>query len=432
MEKFIIITSREYLNKITNKTFILSTLFTPLILVGLVFLIGWFASVNNEEVNNVSVVDNTGYIFDKLESTKSIRYIQLADIDLEEAKLISKTKSDFGLLFIQNLDSPKEIAQKISFYSEDAPSLTVIGNIESQLENILTNKNYKIQGIDIDKINSNKIYVSLYQETFQGKKTTKADSVVGLVFGMFLAFLLYMLIFAYGGMIMASVIEEKSSRIIEVIVSSVKPFYLISGKIVGTSLAGITQFIVWAILFYGFSFFISTTFGITSTYDNNELMLVADSSAISDASLNMLSSFFNLPLLNILTAFIFYFIGGYFLFSSMFAAIGAAVDNQTDAQQFMLPITFIVIIALYVGIFTAENPDGIVSVIFSMIPFTSPIVMMMRIPNGVPVSEQIISLLILYLTVILIIWLAAKIYRIGILMYGKKPSYKDLIKWLKY
>ena len=432
MEKFIIITSREYLNKITNKTFILSTLFTPLILVGLVFLIGWFASVNNEEVNNVSVVDNTGYIFDKLESTKSIRYIQLADIDLEEAKLISKTKSDFGLLFIQNLDSPKEIAQKISFYSEDTPSLTVIGNIESQLENILTNKNYKIQGIDIDKINSNKIYVSLYQETFQGKKTTKADSVVGLVFGMFLAFLLYMLIFAYGGMIMASVIEEKSSRIIEVIVSSVKPFYLISGKIVGTSLAGITQFIVWAILFYGFSFFISTTFGITSTYDNNELMLVADSSAISDASLNMLSSFFNLPLLNILTAFIFYFIGGYFLFSSMFAAIGAAVDNQTDAQQFMLPITFIVIIALYVGIFTAENPDGIVSVIFSMIPFTSPIVMMMRIPNGVPVSEQIISLLILYLTVILIIWLAAKIYRIGILMYGKKPSYKDLIKWLKY
>ncbi len=432
MEKFIIITSREYLNKITNKTFILSTLFTPLILVGLVFLIGWFASVNNEEVNNVSVVDNTGYIFDKLESTKSIRYIQLADIDLEEAKLISKTKSDFGLLFIQNLDSPKEIAQKISFYSEDTPSLTVIGNIESQLENILTNKNYKIQGIDIDKINSNKIYVSLYQETFQGKKTTKADSVVGLVFGMFLAFLLYMLIFAYGGMIMASVIEEKSSRIIEVIVSSVKPFYLISGKIVGTSLAGITQFIVWAILFYGFSFFISTTFGITSTYNNNELMLAADSSAISDASLNMLSSFFNLPLLNILIAFIFYFIGGYFLFSSMFAAIGAAVDNQTDAQQFMLPITFIVIIALYVGIFTAENPDGIVSVIFSMIPFTSPIVMMMRIPNGVPVSEQIISLLILYLTVILIIWLAAKIYRIGILMYGKKPSYKDLIKWLKY
>jgi|TARA_B100001939_G_scaffold17612_1_gene14666 ABC-2 type transport system permease protein len=432
MEKFIIITSREYLNKITNKTFILSTLFIPFILVGIGLLIGWFANINNEQVNNVSVVDKSGYIFDNLKSTSSINYTQLENFDLEEAKLISKTKSDFGLLYIDNFESPRDIAESISFYSEDTPSLTVIGNIESQLENILTNKNYKIQGIDINKINSNKIYVSLYQETFQGKKTTKSDSAVGLIFGLFLAFLLYMLIFAYGGMIMASVIEEKSSRIIEVIVSSVKPFYLISGKIVGTSLAGISQFIVWAILFYGSSFLISTTFGITSTYENNEFILTAEDSAISGFVLEMLSSFFNLPLLNIFVAFIFYFIGGYLLYSSLFAAVGAAVDNQTDAQQFMLPITLIVIIALYVGIFTAENPDGIISVIFSMIPLTSPIVMMMRIPSGVPILDQIVSILILFLSVILIIWMAAKIYRIGILMYGKKPTYKDLIKWLKY
>jgi len=432
MEKFIIITSREYLNKITNKTFILSTLFIPFILVGIGLLIGWFANINNEQVNNVSVVDKSGYIFDNLKSTSSINYTQLENFDLEEAKLISKTKSDFGLLYIENFESPRDIAESISFYSEDTPSLTVIGNIESQLENILTNKNYKIQGIDINKINSNKIYVSLYQETFQGKKTTKSDSAVGLIFGLFLAFLLYMLIFAYGGMIMASVIEEKSSRIIEVIVSSVKPFYLISGKIVGTSFAGISQFIVWAILFYGSSFLISTTFGITSTYENNEFILTAEDSAISGFVLEMLSSFFNLPLLNIFVAFIFYFIGGYLLYSSLFAAVGAAVDNQTDAQQFMLPITLIVIIALYVGIFTAENPDGIISVIFSMIPLTSPIVMMMRIPSGVPIIDQIVSILILFLSVILIIWMAAKIYRIGILMYGKKPTYKDLIKWLKY
>ena len=432
MEKFLIITSREYLNKITNKTFILSTLFTPLILVGLVFLIGWLASTNNDEVNNVSVVDNSGYIFDKLESTKSLKYVELENFNLEDAKLISKTKSDFGLLYIENFESPKEIAETITFYSEDAPSLTVIGNIENQLENILTNKNYIINDIDINKISSNKVYVSLFQETFEGKKTTKVDSAAGYLLGMFLAFLLYFLIFAYGGMIMASVIEEKSSRIIEVIVSSVKPFYLISGKIIGTSLASITQFIVWGILFYGFSFFISTTFGITSTYENNEFMLAAESSAVPEAALQIISSLFNLPLLNIFIAFIFYFIGGYLLFSSMFAAVGAAVDNQTDAQQLLLPVTFIIIIALYVGIFTAENPDGIVSIIFSMIPFTSPILMMMRIPSGVPIIEQIISLVILYSTVILIIWIAAKIYRIGILMYGKKPSYKELIKWLKY
>ena len=170
MEKFIIITSRQYLNKITNKTFILSTLFIPFILVGIGLLIGWFANINNEQVNNVSVVDKSGYIFDNLKSTSSINYTQLENFDLEEAKLISKTKSDFGLLYIDNFESPRDIAESISFYSEDTPSLTVIGNIESQLENILTNKNYKIQGIDINKINSNKIYVSLYQETFQGKK----------------------------------------------------------------------------------------------------------------------------------------------------------------------------------------------------------------------------------------------------------------------
>ncbi len=432
MEKLLIIISREYLNKITSKTFILSTLFTPLIIVGLIFLIGWFASVNNDEVNNVSVVDNSGYIFEKLESTETLKYVELENFDLDEAKLISKEKSDFGLLYIDNFESPIKIAEKISFYSEDAPSLTIIGNIETQLENILTNKNYKIQGIDINKINSNKVYVNLYQETFQGKKTTKADSFIGLFLGMILAFLLYGLIFAYGGMIMSSVMEEKNSRIIEVIISSVKPFYLISGKIIGTSLAGITQFIVWGALFWLFSLFISNTFGITSAYENSELILSAESTAISSGTLDMLSAFFNLPLVNILIAFIFYFLGGYLLYSSMFAAVGAAVDNQSDAQQFMLPITFIVIIALYVGIFTAENPDGIVSQIFSMIPFTSPIVMMMRIPNGVPIFEQIVSLLILFLTVILIIWIAAKIYRIGILMYGNKPSYKDLIKWLKY
>ena len=432
MEKLLIIISREYLNKITSKTFILSTLFTPLIIVGLIFLIGWFASVNNDEVNNVSVVDNSGYIFEKLESTETLKYVELENFDLDEAKLISKEKSDFGLLYIDNFKSPIKIAEKISFYSEDAPSLTIIGNIETQLENILTNKNYKIQGIDINKINSNKVYVNIYQETFQGKKTTKADSFIGLFLGMILAFLLYGLIFAYGGMIMSSVMEEKNSRIIEVIISSVKPFYLISGKIIGTSLAGITQFIVWGALFWLFSLFISNTFGITSAYENSELILSAESTAISSGTLDMLSAFFNLPLVNILIAFIVYFLGGYLLYSSMFAAVGAAVDNQSDAQQFMLPITFIVIIALYVGIFTAENPDGIVSQIFSMIPFTSPIVMMMRIPNGVPIFEQIVSLLILFLTVILIIWIAAKIYRIGILMYGNKPSYKDLIKWLKY
>ena len=210
-----------------------------------------------------------------------------------------------------------------------------------------------------------------------------------------------------------------------------------TGKIIGTSLAGLTQFIVWGFLFFVFSTIVTSIFGITSmpsNAGNASIMLSASQdSGISSDSLEMIAAFINLPLTNILIAFLFYFLGGYFLYSSIFAAIGAAVDNQTDAQQFLMPITIVLIVALYAGILTVpEDPNGIVAQIFSFIPLTSPIVMMMRIPYGVPIFEQIISITILFLSVILIIWIAAKIYRIGILMYGKKPSYKELIKWLKY
>ena len=313
----------------------------------------------------------------------------------------------------------------------------MINNIETQLERILTSKNFKIEGLDINQINNSKVYVSLFQETFEGEKTTKTDGFLKLFFGMFLGMLLYIFIFAYGSMIMMSVIEEKTNRIVEIVISSVKPFQLMTGKIIGTSLAGLTQFIVWGFLFFVFSTIVTSIFGITSmpsNAGNASIMLSASQdSGISSDSLEMIAAFINLPLTNILIAFLFYFLGGYLLYSSIFAAIGAAVDNQTDAQQFLMPITIVLIVALYAGILTVpEDPNGIVAQIFSFIPLTSPIVMMMRIPYGVPIFEQIISITILFLSVILIIWIAAKIYRIGILMYGKKPSYKELIKWLKY
>jgi len=433
MGNFSLITSREYLNKITNKTFVLSTLLTPLFIAGLIFLIGWLTSINNDSVKNISVVDNTGYVFNKLKSSNTIKYELLGDFSLDEARIVSETKSDYGLLYINDFKSPRDIADSISFISEDA-SLAVINNIESQLENILTNENFKINNIDINRINQYKVYVNIYQETFKGEKTTKADGVIKLIFGMILGMMLYMFIFIYGSMIMMSVIEEKTNRIIEIVISSVKPFQLMTGKIIGVSLAGLTQFVVWGILITVFSSLFSSFFGISTSYENTDLILnTSEDSALSSAALGMISAFINLPLLNIMIAFLFYFLGGYLLYSSIFAAIGAAVDNQTDAQQFLMPITIILIVALYVGILTVpEDPNGIVAQIFSFIPLTSPVVMMMRIPHGVPLIEQIISLLILFLSVILVIWIAAKIYRIGILMYGKKPSYKELIKWLKY
>ena len=320
------------------------------------------------------------------------------------------------------------------FISEDAPSITIISRIEGKLEKVLTNKNFENAGLDIDKINKSKIYINLYQESFEGEETTKMDGIVKMAFAFFLGMLLYIFIFAYGGMIMMSVIEEKTSRIVEVMISSVKPFQLMMGKILGTSLASLTQFLAWSILLVILSYVFTAIFGIESSVQNNEMLLSSSGNvSMNQEVLDMVSAFLNLPLLNILVAFLLYFIGGYLLYASLFAAIGAAVDNQTDAQQFMMPITIILILALYVGMFTVpEDPNGTVALIFSYIPFTSPVVMMMRIPNGVPVYEQIISIIILYFTFVLCIWFAAKIYRVGILMYGKKPSIKELIKWLRY
>tara|TARA_Y100000739_G_scaffold223845_1_gene227317 strand:+ start:375 stop:1688 length:1314 start_codon:yes stop_codon:yes gene_type:complete len=437
MGHFTLITTREYLNKITNKTFILSTFLTPLIIVGLIFFIGYLSNLNNETVKNISVIDETGIVYEKLKSSKFLKYDLIQNLSLEKARIFSKNKSDYGLVYIPNLTSPNSIADSISFISEDSPSFTIINNLESQLEKILTNENFKIEGLDINEINESKVYVNLFQETFEGEKTTKTDGLVKLIFGMVLGMLLYIFIFAYGSMIMMSVIEEKTNRIIEIVISSVKPFELMTGKIIGTSLAGLTQFVVWGVLFFVFSTIISSLFGITSMPGNPsdaQLMLSAsEGSGISSDSLEIISAFINLPLTNILVAFVLYFLGGYLLYASIFAAIGAAVDNQTDAQQFLMPITIILIVALYVGILTVpEDPNGIVAQILSFIPLTSPVVMMMRIPYGVPVFEQIISVLILFLSVILIIWIAAKIYRIGILMYGKKPTYRELLKWLKY
>ena len=429
-----LVTEREYLNKVKNKSFILATFLTPIIITLFIFLISYLTSINNDTIKVISVVDKTGYFTNSLDSSDDLKFEFINDFDLEEAKLVSKTKADYGLLYIPYYSDLDRIADSTMFISEDAPSITIISRIEGKLEKVLTNKNFENAGLDIDKINKSKIYINLYQESFEGEETTKMDGIVKMAFAFFLGMLLYIFIFAYGGMIMMSVIEEKTSRIVEVMISSVKPFQLMMGKILGTSLASLTQFLAWSILLVMLSYVFTAIFGIESSVQNNEMLLSSSGNvSMNQEALDMVSAFLNLPLLNILVAFLLYFIGGYLLYASLFAAIGAAVDNQTDAQQFMMPITIILILALYVGMFTVpEDPNGTVALIFSYIPFTSPVVMMMRIPNGVPVYEQIISIIILYFTFVLCIWLAAKIYRVGILMYGKKPSIKELIKWLRY
>ena len=434
MEHFSIITTREYLNKIANKSFIMMTLLLPIILAGLTFLLSFLSSVNNDSSKTISVVDNTGYIYQNLDSSDDIIYDLITDSSLDDAKEISRNNSDYGLLYISDFDTPQEIAESIVFISEDSPSLSIINRVESQLETILTNENFRLIGIDVNEVNSSTIYIDLFQESFDGEETTRIDGLVKLIFGFFLGFLLYFFIFAYGSMIMMSVMEEKTNRIIEIIISSVKPFHLMTGKIIGVSLAALTQVLIWGTMFFVFSYIFSFVFGISTSYNTGDLILSAEGNTeLSSFTLEMISAFMNLPLTNIFIAFIMYFLGGYFLYASIFAAIGAAIDNQADAQQFMIPITLLVVIALYVGILTVpEDPNGIVAQIFSYFPFTSPIVMLMRIPNGVPIYEQIISLTILFSSVVFMIWIAAKVYRIGILMYGKKLTYGEIIKWLKY
>jgi len=430
-----LIIAREYLTQVKNKKFIIITLLIPFLIVGLGLFISFLSNINSDSIKNITVVDNSGIFENSLLSTDTVKFSFLENLDEDEAKMISQDKNDDALIFIpyvmdiKNIDYV-ELSKSIKLISEDSPSLTLISSIESKLEKILTDLNYTSSGLDLDTIKESKIYINLVQVSFEGEESTKIDGILKMGFGFLLGMLLYMFVFIYGSMILRSVLEEKTSRIIEIIISSVKPTQLMMGKIVGTSLVAFTQIFIWTALTLFVSTLVSSIFGV-STSELNSI-------DVSDAQVNsgiqtFFSALFNLPLLNIFIAFVFFFISGLFLYGSLFAAVGAAVDSETDANQFMFPLSMPLIIGLYVGIFTvSEDPSGTIPTIFSHIPFTSPIVMMMRIPYGVPIYEQIISLSILVATFFAIVWFAAKIYRVGILMYGQKPSYKDLYKWLKY
>ena len=429
-----LIIKREYLAKVKNKSFILMTFLSPLILVGLLSLVAYLTSVNNEKVRTIGVLDESGFLSETLVSTDQMIYENFNDISLEEAKKLSNENNSYGLLHIPNL-AIDEVSSQIKFYSEESPSLSLISNLESKIEKRLGELKLKKLGVDLSKIKAAKTYVDINQEDYQGVKTSKTGSFLKLIFGGAAGYLLFMFIVIYGNLIMRSVIEEKTSRIIEVIISSVKPIQLMLGKIFGTSLAGITQFAIWILLIGVLSVVSSYIFGVDiSTTPQQELM----SGAVADVNTNaelqaIISEFYSLPLLNLVVAFILFFAGGYLLYSSLYAAIGAAVDNETDTQQFLMPIVMLLVVGFYVGFFTSlEDPHGTISKVFSYIPFTSPIVMLIRIPFGVPIWEQALSFAILIFTFVITVWIAAKIYRVGILMYGKKPSYKELIKWLKY
>ncbi|HEX9601419.1 MAG TPA: ABC transporter permease [Mariniflexile sp.] len=429
-----LIIKREYLTKVKNKSFIVMTVLSPLIIIALILVVTYLSQLNNDKVRVITILDESGFVKNIFENTDRTTYHDLENMSLTDAKKLATEMGSVGLLYIDKPNSLNDISNHIKFYSEESPSLSLISDLESKLEHKLTDMKLQENGVDVAMINASKIHVNISQESFAGEKTSKVDSVMKLAFGGAAGYLLFMFIIIYGNMIMRSVIEEKTSRIIEVIISSVKPVQLMLGKIIGTSLAGITQFVIWLVIGGVLLSIVSFLFGVNIQTPQQDMM----QQAMANPELNMqvqdvINAFYNLPLTNLIIAFILFFIGGYLLYSSLYAAIGAAVDNETDTQQFMIPIIMPLVLAVYIGIFTVvEDPHGTVSVVFSFIPFTSSVVMLMRIPFGVPLWQQLVSLLILIATFMFTVWFAAKIYRVGILMYGKKPTYKELIKWIKY
>jgi ABC-2 type transport system permease protein len=432
-----LIIKREYLTKVKNKSFIVMTFLSPLIMIALIAVVSYLSQLNNDKQRTISVLDETGFLEDVFQKTDNTSYTNLNGLSFEDAIALVKEKEDYGLLHISAVDSLDVFSNNIKFYSEESPSISIMSGLERKIEKRLREMKLQKDGVSLAQIEASKININIAQESFDGEKSSKIDNLVKLAFGGAAGYLLFMFIIIYGNMIMRSVIEEKTSRIIEVIISSVKPIQLMMGKIIGTSLAGITQFVIWVILGGVLLTIVSAIFGIDMTQVQtpqqelvNQAIQAEGAQAIAE---NLITAIGNLPLTNLLVAFMFFFIGGYLLYSSLYAAIGAAVDNETDTQQFMLPILMPLILAVYVGVFTViEDPHGTVSTVFSFIPLTSPVVMLMRIPFGVPLWQQGISLVLLIGTFILAVWFAAKIYRVGILMYGKKPTYKELFKWLKY
>ncbi|WP_228850892.1 ABC transporter permease [Aegicerativicinus sediminis] len=432
-----LIIEREYLTKVRNKAFIIMTILSPLIFIALIMVVAYLTNLNNSKERTISILDETGLLKDAFVNTDLETYKFRENVGLENAKSLVKMDKDYGLLYVSKGKDSLELTNGVVFYSEETPSLTVISALENIVEQKLTQIKMQRNGVDVAKINNSRVRIDIDQESFSGETSSKLDNVLKLAFGGLSGYLLFMFIIIYGNMIMRSVIEEKTSRIIEIIISSVKPIQLMMGKIIGTSLAGITQFVIWLILGGIAMIIVSAVFGIDlAAMQSPQQDLV--NQAIQDPAVqgkiaNGMSAFFNLPILNLILAFVAFFLGGYLLYSSLYAAIGAAVDNETDTQQFMMPILVPLILAVYVGAFTViEDPHGTVSVVFSFIPLTSPVVMLMRIPFGVPVWQQLLSLALLIGTFLLTVWFAAKIYRVGILMYGKRPSYKELFKWLKY
>lgn len=426
-----LIIKREFIAKVRNKSFIVMTFLSPLLFVALAAFVGYLSTMRSE-VKKIVIHDESTLFANDFKQTDEYHYLKLSQIPLQALKDSVMNEKYEGILFIPNEQDSKKLSNKIQYISNDSPSMAFIEDLQNVISKKITTTNLQKSGLDTLAIQNAQAKVNINLAKVSGEETVKGLNEIKIFIGGAFGYLIMMFIIIYGNMVMRSVIEEKTNRIIEIIISSVKPFQLMMGKIIGTSLAGVLQFLIWTVV-GTILFFVGTYFlGIEMSTPSTE-MVSESATQFSGTAQLYFNELMNLPLATMLISFVVYFIGGYFLYSSIYAAIGAAVDNETDSQQFLLPIILPLMLGVYVGFFSVlSEPHGTVATTFSMIPLTSPIVMLMRIPFGVPIWQILVSVAILFATFFLVVWFAAKIYRIGILMYGKKPSWGQLYKWMKY
>lgn len=433
MSKIFLVIQREYLARVKKKSFLIATLLTPLIFPAIMGVFVWIAvsEKENQSLRIIEVIDETDLFF--MESSEQYAFTSSVN-DPEAAKKMVQEGERYGFLYIPKIEisDPKGI----QYYGIENPSLSLMGYLESALKRKIEDQRLYEKGIDPSVLKEIRTQVSIQSLTLGESGEEKLnDATVNYAIGFLAGILIYIFIFVYGNQIMQGVIEEKSSRIVEILVSSLKPFQLMMGKIVGIGAVGLTQFLIWVFLIGTLTTLVTGVLGMQMPQQqamelaNPEIaQATPDSSELSTA----LQVIQGIDFVAIVASFIIYFLGGYLLYGALFAAVGSAVDAPSDAQQFMFPITIPLIVA-YMGlfVFVLQDPNSTTSFWLSVIPLTSPIAMMGRISFGVPFWELALSIGLLIFGFLATTWLAGKIYRIGILMHGTKPSYKILWKWIR-
>ncbi len=438
-KKINIVVGREFSIRVKKKSFIITTILGPIFFAALVIVPSLIMMNKGEEdIKKVMIVDESGVVSRDLSNTKSIAYQANNGADIDSLKKHFSSLGVDAVVLISKMDDKNNV--KVSAFSDKQLTMGIKSDIESKAEKAI--EAYKLSTYDIENLDliMNDVNTSINLDTYTiDKEGVEKKSMVELSMGIsyVLSFFIYIFVIMFGNMVMRSVIDEKSSRIVEVIVSSIKPFDLMIGKIAGVACVAITQFLIWIVLTVAFILGFQLIAGgdFLSSGAVPPEIIAGQMGAISNSPINgIFAAIANINFPYILGCFLIYFVLGYLLYSAMFAAVGSAVDNEADTQQLIMPITMPMILGLFIMIHTFQHPDSSLSFWASMIPFTSPMVMLARIPfeGGVPLWELLLSIGLLLATFLVIVFLSGKIYRVGILMYGKKVTWKDLMKWIKY